>query len=123
MKEQNYTATIVADTTAKATVKAINDVAGWWTENIEGNSHNLNDVFTVNFGETFVTFKIIELVPDEKAVWLVTDCYLHWLNNKKEWKDTKIRFDILTENNSTQIHFTHIGLVPEIECYNDCIKG
>ncbi len=32
-------------------------------------------------------------------------------------------FEITTKGNSTQIDFTHIGLVPEVECYNDCVKG
>jgi Activator of Hsp90 ATPase homolog 1-like protein len=123
MKKQNYNATIVANASAKQAVKAINNVAGWWTENIEGSTEKLNDVFTVHFGETFATFKVIEVVPEKKIVWLVTDCYLHWLNDKTEWKDTKISFEILAENDETKILFTHIGLSPEIECYNDCRKG
>ncbi len=123
MEEQNYSAIITVNSTAQEAFKAINSVSKWWAENVEGNLQNLNDVFTVRFGETFVTFKIVELVPDKKVVWLVTDCYLHWLNNKKEWKDTKISFTISTNNNSTQIDFTHIGLVPETECYDNCVKG
>ena len=32
-------------------------------------------------------------------------------------------FEISTRDNKTQISFTHIGLVPEVECYDMCVKG
>lgn len=32
-------------------------------------------------------------------------------------------FDISTHEDTTQVTFTHIGLVPEVECYDMCIKG
>ena len=123
MKTQNYSAAITVNTTANEAFKAINNVPGWWSENTEGSSENLNDIFTVHFGEPFVTFKIIEVVQDQKVVWLVTDCYLPWLNDKTEWNGTKVSYEISANNNSTQIDFTHIGLVPGIECYDSCVKG
>jgi len=56
-------------------------------------------------------------------VWHVVDCNLHWIKNKKEWKDTETRSEISTKGKSTQIRFTHIGIVPGIGCYKDCSKG
>ena len=123
MKKQDYTTTILVRATATRAFKSINNVAGWWTENIDGRSEKLNDVFNIHFGETFVTMKIVESVPDKRVVWNVTDCYLHWLADKKEWKDTRIVFEISTEGESTRIQFTHVGLVPEVECYDNCVKG
>jgi Activator of Hsp90 ATPase homolog 1-like protein len=123
MKKENYNAVITAKVSTHEAFGNINQVSKWWTENIEGRSEKLNDIFTVRFGETFVTFKITELVPDQKLVWLVTDCNLHWLQDKKEWKGTKISFELSGEKNMTQISFTHIGLTPGIECFNDCRKG
>ena len=123
MKKQDYTATILVRATATWAFKSINNVAGWWTENIDGRSEKLNDVFNIYFGETFVTMKIVESVPDKRVVWNVTDCYLHWLADKKEWKDTRIVFEISAEGDSARIQFTHIGLVPEVECYDNCVKG
>ena len=32
-------------------------------------------------------------------------------------------FEISTKDDSTEICFTNIGLQPQIECYNDCVKG
>ncbi|HEY4324313.1 MAG TPA: hypothetical protein VGN20_10010 [Mucilaginibacter sp.] len=123
MEQQDYTCRIETGVTAREAFDGINQVSGWWAANFEGNSQKLGDVFTVHFGETCATFKIIEIVPDKKIVWLTIDSYLDLLKNKQEWKGTKIVWEISTENNSTQITMTHVGLVPGIECYNDCIKG
>lgn len=124
MKQQNYHCSITANITAKEAFQRITRVSEWWSENIEGNFKKLNDVFTIHFvfGDSFV-IKIVELVPDKKIVWLVTDCNLTWIKDKKEWKGTKISFEISTDNNSTHVNFTHIGLVPGIECYNGCVGG
>ena len=123
MKQEDYHCSILADVSPKEAFDNINHVSAWWTENIEGRSEKLNDIFTVHFGETFVTFKIIETAPYKKITWFVTDCNLHWLKDKKEWNNTKISWEISAENSSTKIDMTHIGLVPGIECYNDCEKG
>lgn len=116
MDNQNFTITLLIDQTAKKVFDAINNVDGWWTK-IEGSSQNLNDVFTVHFGETFITHKIIEFNPNKKVLWRVTD------SSVKEWLDTKICFEISDKNNSTEIKFTHIGMVPSLKEYNDCAKG
>ena len=124
MENQNYNATLTVSQTANEVFKSINSVSKWWMENLEGNSENLNDVFTVDFGDdNFVTHKLIEVVPNKKVVWLVTDCYLSWFKDKTEWTNTKMSFEISTKGNSTEIGFTHIGLVPEVECYDMCVKG
>ena len=123
MKPQNYTATIVANVTAEKAFENINHVSAWWASDIEGSSEKLDDVFTVTFGDTFVTFRIIEAVPGKKITWLVTDCYLHWLTDKTEWANTKVSFEISEAGDATQINFTHIGLLPEVECYDMCVKG
>src|SRR5258706_12333301 len=99
MENQDYTATISVNVNANKTFNCINSISKWWTENLEGSSEKINDVFTVRFGETFVTHKIVEVIPDKKVVWLVTDCYLHWLKDKVEWKITKMSFEISTKDN------------------------
>src|SRR5450432_3596879 len=115
MEDQSYGAAMMVSQSANEVFKSINSVSKWWTENLEGDSENLNGVFTVDFGnDSFVTHKLIEVVPNKKVVWLVTDCNLPWLKDKTEWTNTKMSFEISTENNSTTIHFTHIGIVPEV---------
>ena len=117
----DYTTTILVDKTPKQAFKAVNNVSGWWTKNLEGSATKLNNVFTVHFGETFMTMKVVEFAPDTRVVWLVTDCYKHWLKgNKTEWTGTKLSFEIAAKNKNTQVRFTHFGLVPKLECFDGC---
>ncbi len=123
MKKHDYQKSFNAGVTAKEAFENITNVAGWWTASFKGSAKTVNDEFEVTFGKTKVNFKVTESVPYKKLVWLVTDCYLDWLNDKTEWKDTKIVWNISKENKSTKIEMTHVGLVPGIECYNDCEAG
>lgn len=64
--------------------------------------------------------KLIELIPDEKVVWLITESRLHFTKDKEEWTGTKIIFNISVVHDKTQLRFTHQGLVSEIEFYGAC---
>lgn len=121
MKKKNYHLSIKVDATAQEAFKCINSVTKWWTENLEGSSEKLNDEFTVRFGDIhYSKQKLVEVIPDKKVVWLVTDSKLNFLKDKHEWTNTEIVFEVLTQNNETHIHFTHVGLFPEIECFDAC---
>lgn len=123
MKQQDYHNSVTSPAGAKETFEHITNVGDWWTTSFKGNAKKLNDVFSVTFGKTYVNFKVIEIIPGNKIVWLVTDCYLDWLNNKTEWNDTKIIWQLTGNNNQTKVEMTHLGLVPDIECYDNCRKG
>ncbi|HZX58472.1 MAG TPA: SRPBCC domain-containing protein [Mucilaginibacter sp.] len=123
MEQQNYQGSIAADFTPVEAFEAIGRVNEWWARDIDGRTTTLNDVFTVHFGETYVTFEITESVPNEKIAWHVTDCYLPWLKDKTEWTGTTVVFEISPSGDETQVTMTHIGLVPEVECYNGCEAG
>jgi hypothetical protein len=124
MDQQNYQCSIAAEFTPKEAFEAIGRVNEWWAKNIEGGAEKLNNIFTVRFpGETSVTFKITESVPNEKIAWLVTDCFLPWLKDKTEWTGTTVVFEIASLGDETHVTMTHIGLVPGIECYEGCEAG
>ena len=121
MSSQNFSSTLLVNEPASEVFKAINNVSKWWTENIEGNSKKLNDEFTVRFGDIHVsTQKLVELVSNKKVVWLVTYSQLNFVKNKSEWIGTKINFEIEQKGKQTQMKFTHSGLVPAFECFQDC---
>jgi Activator of Hsp90 ATPase homolog 1-like protein len=124
MKKQDYNASITVNATAKEVFKSITSVSKWWTEDLEGSSQKLNDEFTVRFDDIHVSKqKLVEVIPDKKVVWLVTDSRLNFVEDKQEWTNTKISFEISNHDNKTKINFTHFGLVPNVECYDGCVKG
>ncbi len=124
MTTSNFTTTITVDNSAKEAFDAINNVSGWWQGEIKGSTDKLNDEFEYRMKDIhFSKQEIVELVPNQKVVWLVTDSNLSFTKSKSEWTGTKILFEIIEVNNKTQIHFTHLGLVPEFECYGGCSNG
>ncbi len=120
IEKQDYKATIIVTAPHKEAYNAINNVRGWWSEDMEGSLQKPDDIFTVRFGEVYITLKVTEAVPDKKIVWLVIDCNKPWLKNKKEWNDTELIWEVSNKDNNTQILFTHKGLVPDVECYGVC---
>jgi hypothetical protein len=123
MKQQNYQSSIAANFSPAEAFEAITLVNQWWAKNFEGSAKKLDDTFTVRFGETYVTFTITECIPDQKIAWHVTNCHLPWLSNKTEWNGTTVQFEITTIGEQTQITITHIGLIPELECFEACQAG
>jgi uncharacterized protein YndB with AHSA1/START domain len=117
----DFSTTLLVDQTPKEVFQAINNVRGWWSEEIEGGTHKLNDEFTYHYKDVHrCKMKLIEVVPEKKVVWLVLDNYFSFTKDKSEWKDTTIHFDISTRDGKTQLRFTHQGLVQEYECFDIC---
>nr|WP_314898251.1 SRPBCC domain-containing protein [uncultured Flavobacterium sp.] len=121
MRNQDFTTTLLVNQTPEEVFNAINNVRGWWSEEIEGSTDQVNDVFTYHYEDIHrCQMKLIEVTPNEKVVWLVIENYFNFTKDKSEWTGTKISFEISKKDNQTQIRFTHLGLVPEYECYDIC---
>jgi hypothetical protein len=123
MTTKDFSTTILVDQTPEEAFNAIKNVQGWWTgePGVEGSTDKLGDEFTYRYKDIhYSKQKLTELIPGKKIVWLVTGSKLNFTKDKTEWTGTRIIFDISEKNNKTQIQFTHVGLVPSIECYSDC---
>lgn len=121
MTTSDFTITLVVSKTSEEVFKAINNVRGWWSEEIEGGTEKLNDEFTYHYEDLhYSQMKLIEVVPNKRVVWLVKYNYFKFTKDKSEWTGTKISFEVSEKDNKTQIRFTHHGLAPEFECYTIC---
>ena len=121
MSVKDFTSTLLVDQSPNEVFRAVTNVRGWWSEEIEGGTEKLNDEFKYHFEDIHqCKMKLIEVVPDKKVVWLVLDNYFKFTKDKSEWKGTKIIFEISQKNNKTELRMTHQGLVPEYECFEIC---
>jgi len=117
----SFTAAFSVNQTPEEVFDAINNVRGWWSEDIEGGTDKAGDEFTYRYQEVHrCRIKVTELVPGERVAWHVLDNYLNFTQDKAEWKDTEIHFEITARDGKTEIRFTHAGLVPEYECFDVC---
>jgi hypothetical protein len=124
MKTNDFNSSISAKISTDEAIKKISKVPEWWGITFTGSAEKLNDKFVVKMGgESFFNFTVTELIPGKRVVWLVTDCYMPWYSDKTEWTNTRLIFDLEQTNGETQIHFTHEGLTPDVECYKDCNPG
>lgn len=121
MKNQNFSTRILVNQTPEDAFSTINNVRDWWSENIEGDTARVNAVFYYHYQDIHrCTFKITELVPGKKVVWHVLHNDFSFIKDKTEWDGTDIIFEIARKGDKTEIRFTHVGLVPEYECYDVC---
>ncbi len=127
---KDYTATIEVAKSPESVFKIITEFPKWWVRDVSGQRAEfvgqcakLNDEFILRHGgEHYSKHKLIEVVPDKKIVWLVTDSRLNWVKgNKEEWTGTRMIFEIVPKGRRTALIFTHQGLVPRLECYAHCV--
>src|SRR5581483_1901306 len=124
MANNDFNSSITANISAGEAMKKINNIPGWWGVTFTGNAEKQNDKFIIKMGEeAFFNFTVTEVIPDKKVVWQVTDCYMPWYTDKKEWANTRLIFDLNENNGVTEVHFKHEGLTPDVECYKDCEPG
>jgi hypothetical protein len=123
MRSQNYTTAFTVDQTPEEAFAAINNVRGWWSGSpgVDGSTDKLGDEFTYRYEpHHYSKQKVAELRSGKRVVWRVVDAQLNFVGDKTEWKGTEITFDISRKGDKTEVRFTHVGLVPDIECFGAC---
>lgn len=121
MTTKDFTTSILVDQSPAEVFKAIINPRAWWSEEIEGGTEKLNDVFDYHFQDVHICkMRLTEVVPDKRVVWLVLENHFSFIKDAGEWVGNEIIFDISEKDGKTQMQFTQVGLVPEYECYEVC---
>jgi hypothetical protein len=118
---KNFTVSFTVEAEPSAVYAAINNVRGWWSENIDGPTDQLDREFRYHYEDVHsCTIKVVGLVPGKTVVWQLLDNYFRFTKDKSEWVGTHIVFDISEKDGKTQVRFAHEGLVPAYECFEVC---
>jgi uncharacterized protein YndB with AHSA1/START domain len=121
MNDRNFTTSFTVDQSPEEVFDAVNDVRGWWSEEIDGRTDKLGAEFDFHYKNVHrSTQRITEMVPGKKVVWQVLDSRIGFVDDKTEWNGTEVVFEITRKGDKTQLRFTHVGLVPAVEGYGKC---
>ena len=113
-----YTTSFAVDQSLKQVFAAINNVRGWWSGDIEGRTDKPGAEFAYRYEDIHrSTQKITQWVPGKKVVWRVLDARISFVKGTAEWNSADIIFEIARKGEKTELRFTHMGLLPRIECY------
>ena len=124
MIDQSFSITLTVDKSPLEVFNAIGNVRGWWSEEIVGETTRLNDRFIYQYRDVHrAEIQVTDVIPGEKIVWQVLNNFFSFTKDKTEWIGTRIIFEIRKKDGSTELHFTHLGLIPDNECYTACVSG
>ncbi|MES2110665.1 MAG: SRPBCC domain-containing protein [Bacteroidota bacterium] len=111
---QKHTVAIEVAKSPAEVFKCVNTPGKWWPEDVDGESTKLDDEFVFTSGDShYSKNKIIELIPNQKVVWLVTDSIRK--TDNFSWTDTKFIFELTPEGDNTKLEFTYDGFILDDE--------
>ena len=103
MSAIDFTTIIQVNQSPQEVFNAVTNVQGWWSEEIEGNTTKLNDEFNYHYEDVHrCKIKLIEVIPNQKIVWLIEENYFSFTKDDTEWTNTTAVFDISKENDKTK---------------------
>ncbi|MFC0626317.1 SRPBCC family protein [Kribbella deserti] len=126
MIEQGASIVQEFDQSAREVFAAVVDVRGWWSKNITGGTAMVGDEFEYDVPVVHHSrIRVSEVVPERLVVWRVLENTFSFETGQDEWAGTEVRFEISTTTSGgrTELRFTHVGLLPEFECYDICHKS
>lgn len=125
MSNLDYSKTIKISATPDAIHQALTkEISGWWSEDLVADT----EAFTIGFGETKKTFKVIAPPPAKGNFKVIWDCtaanLLHPdVNTPDEWVGTQIIWTVHPDGGTTNVTLTHVGLNSSLQCHAICIQG
>lgn len=120
-RPESFIATLFVDQSPEEVFAAVVDVRGWWSENLDGPTDRQDAEFTYRHRDIHrCTIRVAEMTSPIRVVWQVVDNHFDFTDDVGEWTGTKIHFDISRHASTTQLRFTHVGLVPTYERFEVC---
>jgi len=116
-QHQDFQTTITLTVSPQTVFEALTTtrgVSGWWGP-ATGSASAGGDLKFM-FGEHLVGFRVTDADRPTRVRWHTVDCDV-----MPDWVGTTIAFDLAaTQTGGTTVHFRHIGLVPQLACYEQC---
>lgn len=122
--DRGYSTSYTVEQSPEQVFAAILNVAAWWTGEVEGSADEVGAEFSYRHPPQHYSLqRVTELEPERCVAWRVTDSQLSFVSEPSEWTGSEIVFDLVPVAGGTELRFTHVGLVPDVECYGACSAG
>jgi len=97
--QHSYRTTFVVDATPDDTFAAVNDVRGWWSEDLEGSTDRVGAEYDFRGNHEGANvhrarIRVTDLVPGQPVAWQVLDNEFTFTDDQSEWTGTTIVFDL-----------------------------
>ncbi|WP_194776249.1 SRPBCC family protein [Pararhodonellum marinum] len=124
MNRNSYTNSFLMEKSPEYVFDAISNFRAWWSEEIDGNTDQLNETFFYHYEDVHLCkLKLITSIPGETLIYEVLDNHFSFTSDSTEWVGTELVFEISIEDGKTKVTITHQGLTPEFECYDICCES
>lgn len=118
---ESFRTIIHVASTPKEAFAAISRPQEWWNPQIAEPSEAVGDEFGFDEpGLHRTRLRVVEAAPGRRIVWRVVENHFGFVEDQEEWVGTDIVFDIEPGEHGVTVTLTHVGLVPEFECYSVC---
>lgn len=100
-------------------------LCGWWTQDCDVETR-VGGTIHFRFGRNHKEMRIERLEPGREVRWRCTAAHIAaaQLTRRDEWVGTQLVFCLTPDGEGrTRLDFEHIGLVPDLECYDLCSDG
>ncbi|WP_444918737.1 SRPBCC family protein [Microbulbifer sp. JMSA003] len=122
----DYTVSFFSTVTQERAYLAVTEqMPKWWTPT-SAPFLAVDDIAKTGFtGKSYCIFRVKKLIPMQLIELECIQSFMisEYVDDPKEWEGTTLRFEFSSANNGTEIIFTHIGLSPDIKCWDMCKSG
>jgi Activator of Hsp90 ATPase homolog 1-like protein len=95
-------------------------VRSWWTTSVRG-SGEAGGELRLEF-EGLDEYIVLRVEKASRPFTVQWSCVVH--SSLPEWAGTKMLFDLVERTpDECELSFRHVGLAPQLECYEDCRLG
>jgi uncharacterized protein YndB with AHSA1/START domain len=117
---KDFTASVTTDAAPETVFDALTTPAAfahWWVPASGGGMPG--EELVIHFGETRAIFRVKEAMPASRVCWEVLTCEI-----EHDWDGTEISFTLAPiPDGGTRIDFRHLGLTPQLGCFEMCQSG
>ncbi|MCW2544772.1 MAG: hypothetical protein JWM40_2324 [Frankiales bacterium] len=122
---QDFTAMIALPARPEVVAELFTSAAGvsrWWGPT-EGDA-SVGGTLATSFGEYGINaMRVLEAGPN-RVVWeSVALEGVRPTEHVQEWLGTTMEFDMVPSEIGTELQFRHVGLTPQLACWDDCYAG